>query len=196
MRDEVVISKLSSKEWLGSCDAHHPPKVDALVCFLPHPAFGNECDLTDSDLYQRFPDVFPRFSNNNFSSLLLVEGDEAPSVLEYSNYEIPVSTSSSPREVNCEEPPAARRPKSALSSVTETFTIMAPASLAHFVRLPDAIIKLKDVSLPTQSKMGFVVSLFGGALHLSYPPTAEQLQLYAHVIRLYELCGFPDHLVH
>lgn len=81
-----------------------------------------------------------------------------------------------------------KRSKTAAEVPSDTFILRVPTLAARTSHLERIMEKLKDVMLPTKSKFGYIVSLFGGIPHLSYPPTADELVLYSHVVHLHELC--------
>lgn len=117
------------------------------------------------------------FPNDDFSSLLRVPGDPELPFLEYSSYGVPLDAAVDVSLVS-EDSQAAdnqhcdRRSKRAKIYSAEphnTFIIRAPTLRAKLLRLPPILDQLKDVALPTKSKFGYIATLFGGVLHLSYP---------------------------
>ena len=155
--------------------------------------------MTEMDLSSRFGPCFPRFCHHGFSPLLRVYNDVFPSELDYSFFEFelrglgPQGIDISPRKTftgdDSTDPTPSKRSKPAggtgPSFSAETIKIGIPTSLISQFNLQDTIQSLKNLHLPTSSILGYIITLLGGVLHMSYPPTLEEINLYSHVIYLH-----------
>lgn len=173
-----------------------PVETDIIVTSWPLSAFGTAHALPESDLHQRFPSIFPRFSNNGFSSLLRFGGDLEPPCIVYSSCELRTGSLTAKSEVeeleaqdNLRPSKRSKHAEASPSSSSDALTIRVPTLAAEEAGLLGIMDRLKEVLLPTKSKIAFIVSLLGGVPHLSYPPLGDELKLYSHIIHLYSLYG-------
>lgn len=67
--------------------------------------------------------------------------------------------------------------------------VYIPQFIVEIYQLRPAFESLKDSARRSAVLFGFIISALGGTLHLSYPPTLEECQLYFEVITLYEHYG-------
>lgn len=145
----------------------------------------------ESDLHKRFPGVFPRFWRNAESELLVVDRADLGPQSDYSVLEIPkieretTSRSNSTENGDGEIEPPSKRPTT-IDSLQTAISVYVPSAKAHSLRLSPTMLALKDSMHRTEAITGFVVTSLGGVLHVSQPPTLEELQLYCDVLAIYD----------
>ena len=67
--------------------------------------------------------------------------------------------------------------------------VYLPYLLAELYCILPLVTRLKDSARHCTVLFGLIISLLGGVLHLSYPPTLDEGKLYCEVISLYEHYG-------
>lgn len=116
-------------------------------------------------------------------------------------YELPLqgSPAQTPQQTadddaESDERPRKRAKKSSAKRTSASKAKDAKTIKIGFSKLPmtkkqmDQIMKyLESSQLPTTSIIGYLLTLCGGILHMSYPPTLDQLVLYCHVIHLHRI---------
>ena len=137
----------------------------------------------------------PRYYELLFASLLIIQSSTNPlPQLSYTYYDLEVrgsniNTTSINQDEASLEPPKKRPKKAAARSPKPTappsISIGVPSSLVLSYNLQTKLKSLNDTLLPTSSLIGYIVTLLGGVLHISYPPTIEELTLYCHVVYLH-----------
>lgn len=149
---------------------------------------------SESDLHVRHPGVFPRFWNHLDSELLITDPRRLDSQEDYSCIQLPIGhsppTSTAESTEKCDESEStelpSKRPKTAELSARNMLDVYLPSDLADWLFISSVTRKLKDSAHRSEAIAGFVVTALGGVLHVSYPPTLEQLQLYCEVISIYD----------
>ena len=157
--------------------------------------------MEEADLHKRYPTIFPRFYHAGFSAFLRVDDDELAPDMEYIFFEIPIRSDYTSKiddsAVNDDDlvPPSKRSKRSESSGSSallpaKKLKIGVPTSFANIFGLSsDVWSRLEDSTRPIRAITGFIVSLLGGAIQLSYPPTLEEAAIYCHIICIYEYLG-------
>lgn len=151
---------------------------------------GVEAALSESDLHKRFP--VPRFWHHRGSESVIVEEANLDPCIDYMCLELPLP-SSTPLEglgsKDFDEPPPKRSKTSNDPETASYLKLYIPHFQYDLYGLADIAQDLKDSARRSEVVVGFVISLLGGVLHLSYPPTLDELKLYCEVILLHEHYG-------
>lgn len=158
---------------------------------------GVEAVLSEPDLHKRFPGIIPRFSHNRDSELLIVDEAQLDPSSDYLCIEIPIgrqsSSSSPPQSLENEdiiEPPS-KRAKLSSDQTHNTMKAYIPQFTGDLSGLSYIKQQLKDSARRSEVLFGFVITLLGGVLHLSYPPILDEAKLYCEVISLYKAYEHP-----
>ena len=72
-----------------------------------------------------------------------------------------------------------------------TFIVYVPQFAVEHYNLLSTFESLKDSAHRSEVLFGFVISLLGGVVHLSYPPTLDESKLYCEILVLFEHHGLP-----
>lgn len=160
---------------------------------------GTELDRA-SDLHETLGSFVPRFWHHGVSDTvrapqegdtvrqLVLRGVKSPEIVATTAEEAPQGTVTRPRKT---------RAVAAPSQVAASETISIGFSKALYTKLGIEKIMnaLDDSLLPTSSIIGYLITLHGGILHMSYPPTLDELVLYCHVYHLHQTLGTCGGLV-
>ena len=153
----------------------------------------------------------PPFCSTGFSPLIRINTNPKPLGLTYETYQYSSSHHSleSPHKNHNKRHPSPpnkvssnkRAKLSESSSPAESLTISIPKSVVDFLGIATILHELNGQNLPIAIIFGYIITLTGGILFISYPPTLEELVLYAEVRRLHEQfktpCGELDNtLIH
>ena len=151
----------------------------------------------ESDLHKRFPNIFPHFWHNRDSEQLVVDADNLDRTKHYLCIEIPIDHSSSPHQDEGDDDEvidkvsSSKRVKTSSPTVREVMNVYIPHYRAELYRLASVAKHLKDSARHPRVLLGFIISVLGGILHMSYPPSVDECKLYCEVIVLYEHYGLP-----
>ena len=173
-------------------------RLAPLVTRLAIDVLGEEAALTESNLHERFPDVFPRFWYSGSSPLIIIEGDATPTWTPYMYIEMPTNeyidgVDGTDEEDSDNFEPSSKRIKTASSSSLrsrKTIRVGMPTLYYTVAGLADLLPRLEDSTHRPIAIIGFIISVLGGTLHLTYPPTLTDAQLYCEVIALSEQLSY------
>ena len=168
------------------------------VTMLAIDVLGEKAALTESNLHERFPDVFPRFWYSGSSPLIIIEGDATPTWTPYMYIEMPTNeyidgVDGTDEEDSDNFEPSSKRIKTASSSSLrsrKTIRVGMPTLYYTVAGLADLLPRLEDSTHRPIAIIGFIISVLGGTLHLTYPPTLTDAQLYCEVIALSEQLSY------
>lgn len=144
--------------------------------------FGGD-RLTESKLSTLFPKVFPRFCIP--PDRICLEGDPTTSHTRYTYISLPIAVSSEAHvDTEVDETSAKRLCLPPANSAPKTFSLGISSMLNDLLGISDLLDRLKGSIRRPRAIVGFILASLGGVLHLSYPPTLEELQLYCEVIAI------------
>lgn len=175
---------------------HYSSEITVIMRAIDY--LGVEAEGTESHLHERFPDSIPRFWHNRYSELLVIDEDQLDPSSHYYCFEIPVQHQATPPTLdqdpgNDDEKVSnetrSKRSKTSLSEPCNSMKIYVPHFIVELYDLMPTFESLKHSARQTKVLVGFVVSLLGGVLHLSYPPTLDEAKLYCEIIVLHEHYG-------
>ena len=180
------------------------------VVMLASDVWGDRALATESDLHKRFPGTIPRFWHGGYSDLLIVDEDQIDPSSDYLCIEIPIGRSSPssqnqsssqppspsshhyPKNEECDiSQPPPKRPKESSDQPQSTMKAYIPHFICELNGLSSVKQHLKDSARRSEVLFGFVISLLGGALHLSYPPTLDEAKLHCEITMLHETYDLP-----
>lgn len=166
------------------------------MCYAKHTC-DFEAHLVESELCTRFPSHFPRFYLAGSSASLCVINNPLCIDSDLKSYFITMHSSESSlfqrsNEMDDSVSRRKKRPKMSASSASSLLHFALPFHLAEFYGFDQWMPLLNDSTFPTTSKFGFIIAALGGILHLSYPPTIEEIRLYCHVYTLLTRYGRPN----
>lgn len=187
---------LQTKPWEFGLE-YEPCDVTLKVVIRCVDRLGVEAAVFESDLHERFPGVIPRFWHNRDSLHLVVDAEELDPETHYMTIELPTDhgqpTSAHHQDPQSDDevPHPSKRPKTSSDNTRNTMKVYLPYYLADFYGLSSITEQLKDSARRSEVLCGFIVSVLGGAPHISYPPTLDQAKLYCEIIALHEHYGIP-----
>lgn len=145
--------------------------------------------------------VISRFYQLGFSPLLSFRAStQAKPPIGYTSFDLdlhesePRVTAVNDKEESSEPPKKLTKTASAAKSKASSAALISfnmPSSLTKAFSIHGVLDALKEIVLPTTSIIGYITTLFGGVLHMSYPPTYDELELYLHVVYLHRRIRTP-----
>ena len=187
----------------------HGDEIRFTLCFdffLPVAAYpGNRRRLDPVNDYRQLGSIFPTFYHAGFSRFLCFNDAPQREGMEYIFFEYGFGddqrSTSIDKAVNTEThstqekaSSSNKRPKLSENSVPsqhQSVRVAVPIQLVELLGLSEHLLDLQDENLPLSIVIPYIITLFGGVLHISYPPTLDELVLYMQMIHLHENFGIP-----
>ena len=161
--------------------------------------------LEPVDDYKQLGDTFPSFYDSGFSHFVCFNDDPQLDEIEYAHYEYrsvddqrstSTNKAATTRTHKTQRKAASsnKRPKLSENSVPsqpQSVRVAVPVEIVECLDLGEHLLALQDENLPLSIIIPYIITLFGGVLHISYPPTLDELVLYMQMIHLHEKFNIP-----